>query len=190
MRTRILLLILTFAASAGYSQEKLEREYRIKESVVPLKALEFIAGNAGTAKMKWYGEENLNGKAIEAKGKLDGKLYSIKFNTDGNLQDVEMVVSFNNLPETTRAAIENQLALLFSKYRIQKTQVQWLGDPKVLSSLIKKEDTNGKYVINYEITLRGTKNRQTDYHEFLFNEKGDVIRSSKIIERNSHNLIY
>lgn len=190
MKTHLFLLILLFVVTASFSQEKLEREYRIKQSEAPLKALEFVRGSFGNTRMKWYGEENLIGKAIEAKGKLEGSLYSIKFDTDGSLQDVEMVVSYQSLPESTRAAIEKQMDLNFSKYRIQKTQVQWLGEPKVLSSLIKKETPQGKHVINYEITLRGTKDRQTDYHEFLVDDSGGVIRRSKIIERNSHNLIY
>ncbi|SKB80821.1 hypothetical protein [Daejeonella lutea] len=190
MKTQLILLFLFFTVTSAFAQEKLEREYRIKQSEVPSKALDFVRSSFGTGKIKWYGEDNLSGKAIEAKGKQGGNLYSVKFNTAGDLQDVEVVVSFNNLPETTRKAIATQLDLNFSKYRIQKTQVQWLADSKVLSSLIRQEPAPGKHVINYEITVRGTKNRQTGYYEFLMDENGKVIRTSTIIERNSHNLIY
>ncbi|MES3016874.1 MAG: hypothetical protein V4721_03800 [Bacteroidota bacterium] len=190
MKLTLSLLIFSFVVTAAFSQEKLEREYRIRQSDVPSIAIQFIQGSFGIAKIKWYGEENLTGKAIEAKTKLDGMLYSVKFDTSGALQDVEIVVDYNSLPENTQAAITKQLAAHFSKFRIQKTQIQWLSSPEVLSALIKKESVQGKHVINYEITLKGTKDGDTDYHEFLLSENGEVLRKSKIIERNSHNLIY
>jgi len=190
MKSCLILLILLITTTTGFSQEKLEREYRIKQCKVPLKALEFMRESFGSIGMKWYGEENLNGKNIEAKIKHNGMLFSVKFDTSGILQDVEMVVNYNTLPETTRATIEKQLVLLFSKYRIQKTQIQWLGNPKVLSSLIKRVNIQERHVVNYEITLEGRKESRTEYFEFLFNESGEVIRQSKIIQRNNHNLIY
>lgn len=182
------MLLLTVASA--YSQDKLEREYRIQPSQVPAKALEFTAAGFNEVKLKWYGEENLDGKAIEAKGKRDGTLYSIKFDTLGMVQDIEMVIRFHTIPEATRLNIEKDLASRFSKFNIQKTQKQWLGTPQVLRALARGENVNNEFKTNYEITLRGTKDRRTDYYEVLANDRGTIVRESKIVQRNNQHLIY
>ena len=167
MKTSLILLLLLFKLSLAYSQDKLEREYRIKESGV-----------------------NLNGKAIEAKGRLQGDLYSVKFSVDGNLQDVERVMDFNSIPEGVRNTIAKNLKSRFSKFKLQKTQIQWLGSMNDLAALVKEEAVTGTYTTNYEITLRGTKDGRTDYYEILSDNKGELIRESKIVQRSNQNLIY
>lgn len=190
MKAKLIVLFFLFKAVTSYSQDKLEREYRIKSSEVPSKAVRFITENFDKMKIKWYGEENLDGKAIEAKGKRDGMLYSIKFDTSGNIQDIESIIRFNDIPETAKVNIEKNLGRRFSKFTIQKTQKQWLGDIDVLSELAKGNEPSGKYSVNYEINLKGTKNGRTDYYEVLADQKGEITRESKIIQRNNHHLIY
>ena len=190
MKTSLLLLLLLFKLSLAYSQDKLEREYRIKESGVPAKALNYVESIFKNVGMKWYGEENLNGKAIEAKGRLQGDLYSVKFSVDGNLQDVERVMDFNSIPEDVRNTIAKNLKSRFSKFKLQKTQIQWVGNMNDLAALVKEESVTGTYTTNYEITLRGTKDGRTDYYEILSDNKGELIRESKIVQRSNQNLIY
>lgn len=190
MKKYILLIVLFSQFTLSYSQDKQEREYRIKRSEVSAKALQYVERNFEGVRIKWYGEENLDGKAIEAKGKRDGKLYSVKFSTDGDLQDIEMVVSFNSIPENVKNAVEKNLDKRFSKFRIQKTQIQWVGDAAELAALIRGEKITGTYATNYEITLQGTKDRRTDYYEVLADYKGEIVRESRIVQRTNQNLIY
>lgn len=190
MKSILATLLLFFTITNAFSQDKLEREYRIKQSDVPAKAVEFVKSSFDKVKIKWYGEENLDGKAIEAKGKYEGKLYSIKFDTNGVLQDIEMVINFSTIPENIRLKIERNLESRFSRFRVQKTQKQWLGNENDLKALAKGENASGAYSTNYEITLQGTKDRRTDYYEVLANDKGEIIRESKIVQRNNQHLIY
>jgi len=189
---KILLMILTllFSVSAGYSQEKFEREYRIKESEVPQDALRFIERSFPDKKIKWYGEENLNGQSIEAKVKKDGNLFSVKFDTLGTIQDVEMLVKFRQLNEPVKQKIENELGAAFSKYKIQKVQIQWKGKDDALESLISNRKFDGKYVTNYELIVRGREGRHTEYYEFLFDRDGKLKERLTIIQRTDHHLIY
>ncbi len=190
MKCKLIILFLFFAVTTAFPQDKLEREYRIKQSGVPVKALEFVESTFNNVKIKWYGEENLNGKAIEAKGKRDGSLYSIKFDTSGVLQDIEVVIKFSDIPEQARLQIEKNLEGRFSKFRVQKTQKQWLGTPDKLRALANGQPVTGPYSTNYEITLQGTKDRRTEYYEVLANAEGTIVRESKIVQRNNHHLIY
>lgn len=190
MKNYLIFLTLLAQIPLAYSQDKLEREYRIKQSEVPAKALKYVESSFENIKMKWYGEDNLNGKAIEAKGKRQGNLYSIKFSTNGDLQDIEMVIKFNSIPGNAKTAIEKNLQNRFSKFRVQKAQIQWLGKEADLAALINGERVPGAYTTNYEITFQGTKDRRTDYYEILSNDKGELIRESRIVQRNNHHLIY
>ena len=190
MKSILIIFTFLFSIATGYSQQKYEKEYRIKESEVPSEAINFIEKSFPDKKVKWYGEENLTGQSIEAKVKKDGNLFSVKFDTMGAIQDVEMLVKFKELDNTIKDQIENELEDAFTKYKIQKVQIQWIGAIDVLESLISERKAEGEHVTNYEIVVRGKEGRQTDYYEFLFNEKGELKERLNIIQRTDHHLIY
>ncbi len=152
--------------------------------------MEYVETNFQDARMKWYGEENLDGKAFEAKGKMQGNLYSVKFKLNGDLQDIEMVVKFSSLPENVRIVIEKNLEKRFSRFKLQKTQIQWLGNPADLAALIRGDKMTIAYTTNYEITLMGTKDGRTEYYEVLADYQGQIVRESRIVQRTNQNLIY
>lgn len=184
------MLILANSINISFSQEKFEKEDRIRAALVPSKAMEFMDGAFNVDKIKWYAEENLNGKDIEGKVKKDGKLYSVKFDTVGNLKDVEKTVNFKTVPERIQAIVQSKLDSLFSSFKIQKTQIQFLGKASVLKELIINGITNHDYITNYEIVIRGKKDKKVDYYEILFNEQGVPQRNERIIQKNTHHLIY
>ena len=191
MKIYLTVLMLLTTVSFSYSQSKLEREYRIKLSQVPLKALGFVDKSMPDVKVKWYWEENLQKKSIEAKGTRDGRLYSVEFDTLGVLQDVEVLVKYQSLPENTKVAIEESIGNRFVKFKIEKTQIQWVGDENVLMLLIKGEDIGqAAYITNYEIMIKGSRDGLTDFYEILLNENGEIKRVSKVLQRNDYHLIF
>ena len=191
MKIYLTVLMLLTTVSFSYSQSKLEREYRIKPSQVPLKALGFVDKSMPDVKVKWYWEENLQKKSIEAKGTRDGRLYSVEFDTLGVLQDVEVLVKYQSLPENTKVAIEESIGNRFVKFKIEKTQIQWVGDENVLMLLIKGEDIGqAAYITNYEIMIKGSRDGLTDFYEILLNENGEIKRVSKVLQRNDYHLIF
>lgn len=191
MKNILLMLILASSIHIGFSQEKFEKEDRIQAAKAPLRAVEFMDGAFVNAnRIKWYAEENLKGKAIEAKVKKDGKLHSVKFDTLGNLKDVEVTVNFKTIPERTQAVIQSKLEALFSSFKIQKTQIQYLGGESVLGELIVSGSPDSRYTTNYELVIRGKKNRKVEYYEIVFDELGAMIRNDRIIQKNTHHLIY
>lgn len=191
MKKILLVLILASSINIGFSQEKYEKEDRIHAEKAPSRAKEFMNGAFVNAnKIKWYAEENLKGKAIEAKVKKDGRLHSVKFDTLGNLKDVEIAVNFRNIPENIQVIIRSNLESLFSSFKIKKIQMQFLGDTPVLHELIANGTTDHDYITNYEVVVKGKKDRKVDYYEILFNEQGIPQRNERIIQKNNHHLIY
>ena len=109
-----LLSLLFFVSTSAFSQEKYEKEYRIKTAKVPQAALEFIHSAGFAKKVKWYREEGLTSNSIEAKTKHHKTKYSIEFNTAGEIEDVEYIIQWEDMPALTRINIEN----LDKQYRI------------------------------------------------------------------------
>lgn len=187
---RIFLVVLFFSVHGIHAQDKIEREYKIKPSGVPAKALTFIDESFSKVKVNWYMEQSAGGKSIEAKIRKDGTLYSVEFDTLGNIQDVEVLVKFKEIPDALRQIIERNLVEQFSRFKVQKTQKQWIGKPKVLQSLIKGVKPGEKHQTNYELVVTGKKNRHIDNYELLFNQTGLLVRQQKIVESNQQHLLF
>jgi hypothetical protein len=194
---KVLLCSLTLAAllllvcpKTIYAQEKIEREYAIKSTVVPESALQFIDQVFENPRIKWYAEESQKGQSIEAKVKGDGTIYSIEFDKAGRLQDIETLIKFKSLPENLREAIENKLETKFSRIKIRKVQRQWTGSATTLQLLLAKKAPEEKYTVRYELIIRGTKDKSTSDYEVLVDDKGSLIRTSKIIYGDNPHLIF
>lgn len=195
MKNRITILLLAFIFCIYIpltvsGQTKFEREYRIKEQDVPQKALTFMDSLSLRGKIKWFAEESQDGKTIEAKTVYNKDKYSIEFDSIGNVLDVEKKVSFKNLKPDLIKNICQQLSRNLSKHKIIKTQIQWMGNTNVLSELIKEGKSSEDYTENYEMVVKGKKDGQSSYYEFLLDSKGQVVKVLEIIQRGSDNLVF
>ncbi|WP_299248121.1 hypothetical protein [uncultured Aquimarina sp.] len=179
-----------FFASSAHAQNKFEKEYRIKTSIVPKSALDFMTDGPFDKKIKWYAEESQDGKSIEAKTIYKNKKYSIEFNVDGKPQDVEQKIPFTSIPEDLRKQIQNSLDSIFTKSKVKKTQKQWVGPRSALISLINQTIVTENYDVNYELIVKGKKDTQYSYYEILYNDKGVRLKMLKIIHANTDNLLY
>jgi len=187
---RILFIIVFFSVPAVYAQDKVEREYKIKPSKVPMKALDFIKQSFSEETVRWYMEQSVSGKSIEAKIRKDDRLYSAEFDTLGNIQDIEVLVNFKDIPEALRNIIERSLSEQFSRFKVQKSQKQWIGKAADLQSLIKGDKPGARHETNYEIVITGRKDKHSDEYELLFNEDGVLLRQQKILESNQQHLTF
>ena len=188
---KITVLIFLFALPFNLAgQIKYEREYDLEKEKVPGLATTFIDSCCPNEKVKWYGEESLTGKSIEAKITYKGSLYSIEFDTSGRIQDVEKKIGLHDIPENARLAIVNKLDSVFSKHKIDKIQVQWVGPNEALYELIEKNNSTLPHTINYEIVVKGGKDKSTRMYELQFISKGSVLSVSEIVQRNTDNLDY
>lgn len=188
---KITFLIFLFALPFNLAgQIKYEREYDLEKEKVPGIAKTFIDSCCPNSKVKWYGEESLTGKSIEAKINYKGSLYSIEFDTSGHIQDVEKNIGLHDIPENARLAIVNKLDSVFSKHKTDKIQVQWVGSNQALYELIEKSNSTLPYTISYEIEVKGRKGKSTKMYEVLFSMDGSILKLSEIVQRNTDNLDY
>ena len=95
-----ILVFCWMISGALFAQDKIERELRVEEKVVPKEARDWFYDAFETTKRpKWYQEIFESGYSYEAKFKLKGKFYSVEFDSLGLIQDVEIEIDYNELPK-------------------------------------------------------------------------------------------
>jgi hypothetical protein len=188
---KFLMFLIVFCVSFNLSaQDKFEKESRIKPKVVPSRALQFINSLNLTTKLKWFKEEGLDKKSIEAKFKLNKAICSVEFDTLGKIEDVEIEVNWKDLKSDLKDSIFSQLKLDCSSHKIVKVQRQFTGSENDLFALLKTENILEHLEIKYEIIIRCKHQKKVDLFEYLFNNEGKLISKSKIVFKNSSHLEY
>ncbi len=186
-----LILLIGFTYSNNlFAQDKFEKESRIKRSYVPSKALSFMDSLNFKSKIKWYKEEGLIRKSIEAKFKHIRSKYSIEFDTLGNIEDVEIQVNWKEIESNIRESVSAQFKLDCSKHKIVKVQKQYTGSENELFLLQKTGIYSEQIKIRYEIIVRCKQQKEINLFEYLFNDKAILVNKSKIVFKNSSHLEY
>jgi hypothetical protein len=183
----IWVLLIGFSALA---QEKREVERRIKEAEVPEAAVNWIE-NVFEKKLRaqWYEEYSSGKLSYEAKFKRKGRRYSVEFDPNGNIEDIEIRTSINSLPETFRKAFMNYLDENYTRYKVSKIQEQWTGNSDALIKALHQKDLSALNV-RYEIEFYGKNELEDELWEGLFEQSGELIQRKKIVLRPMDNLLY
>lgn len=193
-RLKILTGILTlFFGCYGIAQNKYEREYRIKKSQFPEKALNHITEKLeGAKRIKFYKETDSSKTSFETKFKKDKLWYSVEFDKEGNLEDIEIIIKEIDIPSDSFMSITTYLQDNFLKYRIRKIQQQYpFTEEEQTDKTIKNAFQNLMLPsINYEIIVSGKKEEGYGQYEILFDANGAFIQSRKSLPPNYDHVLY
>lgn len=190
MKSFRFLIVFLFISQLCFTQNKYEREVRLDEKEIPIKATQFISGLNFKSKIKWFKEYGLNTISYEAKTKFKGKNYSIEFDSLGILEDVEIIVRKKNLSIATLNKIEKQLQKDQLKYKIGKIQIQYSGGEESVRKKILKNIISEELVIRYEIIVSGKVQKKFQRFEYLFTQSGEFVQRKTIVLTNTDNLEY
>lgn len=176
---------------ALFAQDKIERELRVEEKVVPKEARDWLYDAFETTKRpKWYQEVFESGYSYEAKFKLKGKFYSVEFDSLGLIQDVEIEVGFKELPKEVQNGLEDYLLDDYKSSDIKRIQIQYSGKPDDLEDFFDENSLEG-ILTRFEIEFIGLdESGKSELFEGLFSEKGDLINKRKIVLVPSDNLMF
>lgn len=169
---------------------KYERETRLKPEAVPAPAMGFIQQLELPARIKWYSEQSLDQRSVEAKFEYLNQRHSVEFDSLGQLQDVEVEVPPGELPAALRQTVADSLSRRFARHRIRKVQLQYLDGPAVLSRIIRDPAARQAAMPRYELVVKGKNAGGTHLYELLFEASGRLISSKQIIFRNADHLTY
>lgn len=192
MKKQICLIIALcfFASSDLVSQTKYEKEYGIKSSEVPGKALLFMDSLQFNSRIKWYKEEGLTTTSIEAKTNYKRKKYSIEFDQYGVFEDAEVEVRWRRVSSAVRSEISEYLEEKYRKFQVEKVQLQYTGSPETVRAVLKGEPARTAPTIKYELIIVTRVEKTFKRFEYQFSDAGKFLEMSEVVVRNTDNLIY
>ncbi|MBW8242261.1 hypothetical protein K1F50_05575 [Muricauda oceani] len=187
-------LLLVFAiVQLGAAQDKYEQESRIDKEEFPSRSFSLIEDYLKNARrVRFYKETDSTKLSYEAKFKKDRLRYSVEFDKNGALEDVEFIIKERDIPNDTWNAIVSHLKKNHAKYRIKKIQQQHpvkngQSEEKTLhnafQNLILPE-------VNYELVFSAKEKRDYQEYEALFDSEGQPIRVRKSFPPSYDHVLY
>ncbi|MDO6595523.1 hypothetical protein Q4512_01280 [Oceanihabitans sp. 2_MG-2023] len=190
--TYTLILAILFHCSL-FSQAKNEVEIRVTAAQFPDIALTYLKGlPENTKPIKLFKETNNEKSSFEAKFKLRKKHYSIEFNKEGILEDIEIYIKKRHINKQTFHKIDSYLTKNYSKYRFIKIQKQYRNTTNtntfsVLNEAIKNTDvSNIFYETITEITIEGKR----EILEITFTKDGVFSTSQPVNLESYEHVLY
>ena len=186
-----LILVLVVLSFSGIGQVKYEKEHKVKNDEVPKEALNFIIEFDVDKNVKWFYEEGTFGNSFEAKFIQDGHKYSVEFDTSGTIQDIEILIDFEEIEGYVFEKIKQHISQFFVSNKIQKVQIQYTGNVFDLLSLKDLHTANLQQLgISYELVVKGKTEGKIKLMEFNFSQTGELIQKSELQLQNFDNLEY
>lgn len=192
MKFKVTFVFAFLVGILATAQSKYEREHRIKKSQFPQVALDFIAEKLeNTRRIRFYKEIDSTKTSYEAKFKKDRLHYSVEFDENGVLEDIEILIKTLDIPD---ASFEKMLKYLddnFHKYRIRKIQQQYPVGQNDSTTTLKNAFQNLMLpYIKYELILAGKKNKSFEQYEVLFDAEGNFEKLRKSLPPNYDHVLY
>ncbi|SHG51385.1 hypothetical protein [Flagellimonas flava] len=189
---RFFTFLFLCLALSTVAQNKYEKEYRIPKSEFPSNALQMVSPYLEDAKrVRFYHETDSTKKSYELKLKKGRLHYSIEFNQNGDLEDVEFLIKETDVPEESWARITDQLQSKFKKIRIKRIQQQHPAGSTGVEKVLRDAFQNLILpTINYELvfTTKGEKGYQT--FEGLFSAEGQLIKLRESLSADYDHILY
>ena len=143
-------------------------------------------------RVRFYKETDSAKTSYEAKLKKGKLHYSVEFNEQGHLEDIEILIKPIDIPQESLEAIHKYLGSQFVKFRIRKIQQQYPVSPEEDQDLTLKNAFQNLLLpsINYELIIAGKKEKSFADYEVLFNAEGAFIRLRKSLPANYDHVLY
>ncbi len=194
MKYKEILIIAVFSFGfQGIAQATYEREHRIKKNQFPQTAHDLIANEITKVKrLRFYRETDSVQTSFKAKFKKDRLRYSMGFDSEGILEDVEILIKEIDVPNDTFTSIESYLNQSYTKYQIRKILQQY---PAKKTEEIKKtlqEAFQNLLLpsVNYKlIVMCKTEDGSLDF-EFLFDSDGNLKKKRALLPPNYDHVLY
>ncbi|MFY8136878.1 MAG: hypothetical protein ACOVMR_02160 [Flavobacteriales bacterium] len=183
------ILISTFCFG---QVKKMERETRAKKSEVPEKAIAFIESISPDISPKWFWEGIMFPTSYEAKFKFNKAKYSVEFDTLGNLEDVEILAVYEDLPLVVRNEVDESLLEIYEKSKITRVQRQWSGKENDIITAINNNFSfaSTQLTVRYEIELKLKQEGRWRLEEWTVDANGKIISQVIVVTPRTDHLEY
>ncbi len=188
----ILAPLLFFILFNAKAQTKQEREYRIDRDALPEQCLILLQDYlSNTKRLRFYEEHDGEKASYEIKFKKDKLFYSIEFDGNGTLEDVEFIIKPQDIPTDVYESITSYFREKHHKYRIKKIQQQYLNKSGNEQLVLKNAFQNLILAdINYEIIITTKDKGGFSEYEITFDSAGNHLLTRKAVNSNYDHVLY
>ena len=194
MLLRIICIGSFIVVGVGNSQtysEKNEKEERVTLIQLPQETQNTLKLYPKNIKrLKFYRETDGDKVSFETKFKYHKKWHSIEYDTIGTLEDIEIEINKNKLPQKAYLSIKNYLNNLSQKWKIIKIQEQYINNNTSAKELINGVILNNLFNPNYEIIIEISQKKSVVLKEFIFDVSGKFISVKKLQQADYQHVQY
>ncbi|MGB5355740.1 MAG: hypothetical protein WBN11_03515, partial [Eudoraea sp.] len=143
-------------------------------------------------RIRFYKETDSTKVSFEAKFKKDKLQYSVEFDEEGNLEDIEILINEVDIPEDTWSTISYYFQEEFEKYKVKRIQQQYVAIEQESVDVTLNNAFQNLLLpsVNYEIMVAGkTKSIYEDF-EILFSADGTFVNRRKSLPANYDHVLY
>lgn len=188
MRIFLSLFVMSLLVNNAAISQKYEREYQIKSTDVPDKALQFFQNSRWLNHMDWYKEENQNGISYEAKGKIMGRHWSIEFSDKGDIEDVEVQINPEEVIQSVYRTLRKNIDTLYPGFKIEKIQLHWTGTSSELYKIFENQKVSQSPDVHYEVVIHHNSKDGWKQYEVTLDYQGHIRSKLEIIKRPTDNM--
>ncbi|MBO0330626.1 hypothetical protein [[Muricauda] lutisoli] len=193
MKFKYIFFLMLGIAQITIAQNKYEQESRIDKDDFPRNSYLLIEDYLEDAKrVRFYQESDSTKKSYEAKFKKRRLHYSVEFDQEGKLEDVEFKIKERDIPNDSWETIQFYLEKNHKKYRVKKIQQQYptrkgqsLEETlhNAFQNLILPE-------VNYELVFSAKESDGFQEYEALFDSEGELKRIRKSFPQSYDHVLY
>lgn len=182
-----------FLIQMSWGQEKMELERRIMADEFPQQArLEIDPFLKDARRVKYYQESDGTKFSFEVKLKKGKLRYSVEFDPQGVLEDVEIGIKEIDIPASSLRAIKEGLSKRFTRYKLRKIQQQYkhTQDKDVSQTLHEAFQNLLLPEIRYELIVGGKEGNVYQSYEMLFDSEGNFLNQRVVRSSDKRYVLY
>ncbi len=187
-----LLLLFFLFYSVAHTQEKVEREHRIRKVQFPALDQEVTLLAPNIKKVRYYKEIDSSGTTYTLRFKKERLHYHIDYDKNGNLQNSGFKIKRIDIPEEYYDGMERYMAENFGQFKIRKI---WQEYPIILNSPMQDplKNTFQNLIlpdINYKFLIRSLAKDKTRHIEVWFDSEGKYLKMRAVLPTNFDHVLY
>ncbi|GAA4889254.1 hypothetical protein GCM10023311_11590 [Flaviramulus aquimarinus] len=186
-------LLFIWCCSCCFSQTKNEKEERISLSEFPEVTQNYFNSISHKLQsLKFFKETDGRKQSFEAKFKFKKLHYSVEFDTQGKLEDIEILIKKKYISKNGPKQIFEYFNSNFKKTRIIKIQKQFINkthktDEEFIKYIVDNPDEKNTH---FEIIAEIKTKKKHELREFTFNRNGEFINSRLVTFSSYEHALY
>jgi hypothetical protein len=146
----------------------------------------------GVKRLRFYKEIDSSRQSFEIKFKKDRLHYSVEYSSSGVLEDIEVTIRQNDIPNESWDAIIRHLSNFADTYKVRKIQQQYPRDAFATDSATFRNAFQNLLLpeMRYELMIQARKGKTYQEFEILYDFGGGFLQMRESLPPNYDHVLY